>query len=191
MLTLRVSPKSVRWFVRYFANTQSVRCLLSLVCSNAARFRLAAGPKRMLLEMGLRRAQGPDGGLSASRYAHIGGERRALRPKRDPFDFWTDCELIFFVICLPGFDLTSNVQAGFLYGIPVVGTMAHSYVTSFTSLEEVWPQVSACSPLRSGSDSMGNTALRLLVVQSFYFLKTNFIFYNFPHRNTEHSSVPS
>ncbi|KAF7655981.1 hypothetical protein LDENG_00047690 [Lucifuga dentata] len=91
----------------------SLLCLVnyaSLVCSNAARFRLAAGPRRKLLEMGLRRAQGPDGGLTASRYTHIGG----------------------------GFAI--NVQAGFLFGIPVAGTMAHSYVTSFSSLEEVWPQ---------------------------------------------------
>ena len=43
------------------------------MATNAARFRHASGDDKLLLEFGLRRAQGPDGGLSASKYCYLGG----------------------------------------------------------------------------------------------------------------------
>lgn len=42
------------------------------MATNAARYRIVAGKTVSLLEFGLRRAQGPDGGLSASKYSYIG-----------------------------------------------------------------------------------------------------------------------
>lgn len=44
----------------------------SLMATNAARYRMVSGKHVSLLEFGLRRAQGPDGGLSASKYSYIG-----------------------------------------------------------------------------------------------------------------------
>lgn len=82
-------------------------CLLNLVnfqtliATKAARVCLAAQGDPVV-EFGLRRAQGIDGGLSASRAAYVGGA-----------------------------SATSNVLAGRLFGIPVSGTHAHSWVMSF------------------------------------------------------------
>jgi len=80
----------------------------SLVATQAARMKLAAGPGKVLMEFGLRRAQGPDGGMSASKYAVMGG-----------------------------FDATSNVQAGFKHGITIKGTHAHSFVLSYVGFEDI------------------------------------------------------
>jgi len=80
----------------------------SLVATNSARHRFVAGKSKLLLEFGLRRAQGPDGGIGASKYSYMGG-----------------------------FDATSNVEAGRLFGIPIKGTHSHAFVSSFMSLDEI------------------------------------------------------
>jgi nicotinate phosphoribosyltransferase len=80
----------------------------SLIATNAARHRLAVGPDKGLFEFGLRRAQGPDGAMSAAKYSYLGG-----------------------------FDGTSNVLAGHLLGITISGTHAHAYVQSYVSLDNL------------------------------------------------------
>jgi nicotinate phosphoribosyltransferase len=70
----------------------------TLVASKAARSVLAA-PGRTLVDFGLRRAHGAEAGLLSARAS------------------W-----------LAGFAGTATTEAGRAYGIPVYGTMAHSYV---------------------------------------------------------------
>jgi nicotinate phosphoribosyltransferase len=75
----------------------------SLVASKAAKVCLAA-ENDTVIEFGLRRAQGPDGGLTASRSAYIGG-----------------CHA------------SSNTLAGKIYDLPIQGTQAHSWIMAFDS----------------------------------------------------------
>ncbi|MCX8139651.1 MAG: nicotinate phosphoribosyltransferase [Gemmataceae bacterium] len=74
----------------------------TLLASKAARVRWAAGPQRQVVDFGARRCHG----LEAADIAAYSG--------------W-----------LVGFEGTSNVHAGLRYGIPLYGTMAHSFVTAF------------------------------------------------------------
>ena len=80
----------------------------SLLATNAARFRAAVGPEIKLYEFGLRRAQGPDGGISASRYSFLGG-----------------------------FDGTTNALAGHMCEVPLHGTMAHAFIQSFSDRSDL------------------------------------------------------
>ncbi|MBI4643299.1 MAG: nicotinate phosphoribosyltransferase [Deltaproteobacteria bacterium] len=76
--------------------------LQTLIASKAARS-FHVAQGRPLIDFSLRRTQGPDAGLKVARASY-----------------------------LAGFQGTSNVLAGKLYGLPIFGTMAHSYITSFS-----------------------------------------------------------
>lgn len=88
----------------------------TLIATKASRVCRAARGKPVL-EFGLRRAQGADGGLSAARAAYVGG-------------------------CAA----TSNVLAGRLFDIPVRGTHAHSWVMSFDTEQEAFAAYAEAMP---------------------------------------------
>jgi nicotinate phosphoribosyltransferase len=88
----------------------------TLIATKSARVCYAAQGEPVL-EFGLRRAQGVDGAITASRAAYIGG-----------------CSA------------TSNVLAGKLYGIPVKGTHAHSWVMVFDDELEAFSAYAEAMP---------------------------------------------
>jgi nicotinate phosphoribosyltransferase len=88
----------------------------TLIATKSARICLAARGSPVM-EFGLRRAHGPDGALAASRAAYIGG-------------------------CVA----TSNVLAGKVFGIPVRGTHAHSWVMSFDTESEAFEAYAEAMP---------------------------------------------
>src|SRR5260370_19622923 len=79
-----------------------------MIASKAARVVAAAGG-RGVVELGSRRAHGPEAGVLAARAAYIGG-------------------------CTG----TSNVSAGVRFGIPTLGTLAHSFVMAYSDEEEAF-----------------------------------------------------
>ncbi len=80
----------------------------TLIASKSAKVAYAARGDTVM-EFGLRRAQGPDAGIYGARASVIGGCRS-----------------------------TSNVIAGKMFGIPVAGTHAHSWVMNFPSEYEAF-----------------------------------------------------
>ncbi len=88
----------------------------TLVATKAARVVEAAGGATVL-EFGMRRAQGLDGALTAARAAYIGGVAA-----------------------------TSNAMAGRLFGIPVRGTHAHSWVQAFEDEQRAFDAYAEAQP---------------------------------------------
>jgi nicotinate phosphoribosyltransferase len=90
----------------------------SLVASKAARMVLAA-PGKLLVDFGLRRAHGAEAGLMAARASYIAG-----------------------------FDGTATVMAGQLWGVPLFGTMAHSFIEAYDSEAQAFEDFARSRPDR-------------------------------------------
>jgi nicotinate phosphoribosyltransferase len=88
----------------------------TMIASKAARV-VEAAERRNVVEFGSRRAHGPGAGLLAARSAYIGG-------------------------CAG----TSNVEAGHRFGIPIFGTMAHSFVMAYAKEEEAFQRFQQLFP---------------------------------------------
>jgi len=101
--------------------TLAINCIHfeTLVASKAARI-AAVGRGKSIVDFGFRRSHTTEAGIAAARAAWIAG-----------------------------FDGTSNLEAGKRYGIPVVGTMAHSYVMLFDSEDAAFRAYQSSFPDRA------------------------------------------
>ena len=102
-----------------FVETRAINLLHfeTLIATKAARCVLAADRKALLVDFGLRRAHGAEAGLLAARATRIAG-----------------------------FAGTSTVLAGARYGIPIFGTMAHSYIEAHESEEDAFLAYARANP---------------------------------------------
>jgi nicotinate phosphoribosyltransferase len=88
----------------------------TMIATKALRCRLAAG-SRNLADFGMRRSQGAEAALCTARACYIAG-----------------------------FDATATVEAGREFGIPLTGTMAHSFVLSHPSEARAFRDFARCNP---------------------------------------------
>jgi nicotinate phosphoribosyltransferase len=88
----------------------------TMIASKAARCRLAA-PSKSLVDFGMRRAHGAEAAMLAARATY-----------------------------LAGFNGTATVLAGMRFGIPIFGTMAHSYVLAHDDEAEAFERFAECNP---------------------------------------------
>lgn len=90
--------------------------LQTLIASKAARCVLAA-PGKLVVDFGMRRAHGAEAAVYAARASY-----------------------------LAGFNGTATVLAGRLFGIPLFGTMAHSYIQSHAREEDAFERFALTQP---------------------------------------------
>ncbi|WP_022834529.1 nicotinate phosphoribosyltransferase [Salisaeta longa] len=102
----------------YLLNQMTLQTTIASKAARVVQAATADGTDRLVADFGMRRAQGLDAALKGARAAYIAGV-----------------------------DATSNVAAGQAYGLPVTGTMAHSYIeahdqeaAAFTAFMDTYPE---------------------------------------------------
>jgi nicotinate phosphoribosyltransferase len=101
----------------FLLNQITFQTAIASKAARVARAARAGGAERLVADFGMRRVHGTDAAMKAARAAYVAGV-----------------------------DATSNVAAGQAYGIPITGTMAHSYVEAHDSEMEAFREFSDLYP---------------------------------------------